>query len=399
MAEPTETAGGPLAGIRVIDLTINVLGPLAAQTLGDMGADVIKVETPQGDPMRMVGARRVEGFGSHFLGLNRNKRSLTLNLKHPPAREALMRLVDTADVLVHNMRLDAAERLGIGPETVRARNPRLVHAAATGYRADGPLRDKPAYDDVIQAESGIAAMIERANGETRYVPMAMADKLCGLVLASSIAMALVRRERTGHGEAVHVPMLETMLSFNLADHLGFGAIAEPERGLGFPRMFSSQRRPYPTADGTIAVLANTDEQWRRLFAAIDCPEMIDDPRFSTMPARMSNIEPLYTILAGRLLERTTEEWSRRFQKADLPNGTVKGLEELWRDPYLKDTGFFQTYEHPAAGPVTTTAVPVDFSDASAGLFRPPPSLGEHNAEILEELGYGAEEMRTITAPG
>ena len=392
----TETAeGGPLAGIRVIDLTINVLGPMATQTLGDMGADVIKVETPQGDPMRVLGAKRAEGFASHFLGLNRNKRSLVLNLKHPPAREALLRLIETADVLVHNMRLAAAERLGIGPDAVRARNPRIVHAAATGYRQGGPLSEKPAYDDVIQAESGLAALIERANGEARYVPMAMADKLCGLVLASAIAMALVRRERTGRGEAVHVPMLETMLSFNLADHMWAGALAEPENGLGFPRMFTPHRRPFPTADGKIGVMANTDEQWRRLFAALGCPELADDARFATLAARTANVDALYGVVAGRLLERTTDDWRRRLEEADVPNGAVNDLASLWRDDYLRQTGFFRTYEHPQTGPLTTTAVPVEFADAPGGHRLPPPALGEHSEAILEELGFDTAARREI----
>lgn len=390
-----EAAGGPLAGIRVIDLTINVLGPMATQTLGDMGADVIKVETPGGDPMRQLGAARVEGFASHFLGLNRNKRSLVLNLKHPPAREAMGRLIETADVLVHNMRLDAAERLGVGPETALARNPRLVHASATGYRQDGPLRDKPAYDDVIQAESGLAGMIERANGEARYVPMAMADKLCGLVLASSIAMALVRRERTGKGEALHVPMLETMLSFNLADHQWAGALSEPENGLGFPRMFSSHRRPFRTADGMMAVMANTDDQWRRLFAALGSPEVMDDERFSTLSARTRNVDAIYGILAGRMLEHGTEELQRRLAEADVPHGAVNDLQSIWHDPYLRETGFFHEYEHPQAGPLTTTAVPVDFAQAPGGLRLAPPALGEHSEAILEELGFDAERRAEI----
>lgn len=388
--------GGPFAGLRVVDVTINVLGPLATQILGDMGADVIKVEPPRGDPMRQLGPTRVPGMASHFLGLNRNKRSLVLDLKRRAAHAALMRLVETADVLVHNMRLEAADRLGIGYAAVARCNPRIVHACATGYRKDGPCRDRPAYDDVIQAESGLAAMIERANGEARYVPMAIADKLCGVVLASAIAMALFRRERTGQGDAVHVPMLETMLSFNLADHLWYGALNEPEEGLGYPRMFTPYRRPYATKDGKIAVLANTDEQWRRLLAALDCPQLANDTRFATLAERSRNIDALYAVLAERLLERTTAEWQQRLDAADIPNGRINDLDAIWTDSYLQATGFFCTMRHPTAGLIRTTAVPVSFERAPGRLRLPPPALGEHTRAVLGELGFADDEIAAIS---
>jgi crotonobetainyl-CoA:carnitine CoA-transferase CaiB-like acyl-CoA transferase len=386
---------GPLSGVRVVDLTENVLGPMATQTLGDMGADVIKIETPRGDPMRQLGLRRNEGMASHFLAFNRNKRSVTLDLKRPAALAALMRLAGTADVFVHNMRLGAAERLGIAYPRVAAVNPRIVYACATGYRKDGPYRDRPAYDDVIQGESGLAGLNLRANGESRFVPMAMADKLCGLVLASSVGMALFRRERTGQGEEIHVPMLETMLSFNLADHLWGATLAEPEKGVGYPRMFSAQRRPYRTKDGYLCIIANTDEQWRRLFAAIDRPELVEDPRFVNLGERTRNIDALLSILAERVALRTTAEWRERLMPADIPHGAANALDDLPQDDYLRQTGFFQRYDHPTEGPMMTTSIPVAFAHAPGALRLPPPRHGEHTRAILGEIGYTAAQIAGI----
>src|SRR5271166_5959193 len=221
---------GPLAGVRVVDLTSAVSGPVATQILGDMGADVIKVEPPQGDPIRPLGPSRHPRMGAYFLNINRNKKSVVLDLKQPAPCEALLKLVETADVFVHNMRLGAAERLGVDYPTLAGRNPRIVYAAATGFQKDGAHRDRPSFDDVIQGESGLAAL-NGGVGAPRYVPMAVCDKICGYVLASAVSMALFHRERTGEGQEVHVPMLETMVAFNLVDHLWHGVLAEPEKGL------------------------------------------------------------------------------------------------------------------------------------------------------------------------
>jgi len=389
---------GPLAGIRVVDLTSALLGPLATQTLGDMGADVIKVEPPEGDPIRALGPSRHPGMGAYFLNINRNKKSLALDLKRPVARAALLRLVETADVFVHNMRLAAAERLGLGYRGVAARNSRIVYAAATGFRKDGAYRDRPSFDDVIQGESALAALNGGRDGEPRYVPMAVSDKICGYVLASAIGMALLHRERTGEGQEVHVPMLETMVAFNLADHLWHGTLAEPEKGLGYPRMLTEHRRPFPTKDGHICILATTDTQSRHLFEAIDRPELADDERFSTLARRTDNIGELYELVIESMRLRTTAEWRERLDRFDVPNGIVTGLEGLIADPYLADTGFFERVEHPSEGKMLTTAVPVAFSASPGESFRlPPPRLGEHTRAVLTELGYSATEIDKITA--
>lgn len=383
---------GPLAGIRVVDITINVLGPVSTQILGDMGADVIKVETPQGDPMRQLGPANVDGMAAMFMSLNRNKRSVTLDLKNAAGLEALMRLIETADVFVHSVRPATAARLGVSYKAVSARNPRIVYAFAPGYRPGSSNSERPAFDDVIQGESGIVAMIDRANGEPRYVPMAIADKFCGHTLASSIGMALFSRERTGEGQEVRVPMLDTMLSFNLMEHLWTDFTDPDATEPGYARMFSPHRRPFATKDGHVCLLAVTDDQWRRMFGAMERPELIEDPRFSSLAKRAENITALYSIVADDFLLRSSAEWFDRLTAAGIPNGPVNTLDGLSDYPYLQETNFFQNYDHPAAGPSIMTAIPVEFTRSPGAVRMPPPTLGEHTDAILDDLGYDASTI-------
>ena len=388
---------GPLAGVRVIDVTVNVLGPVATQILGDMGADVIKIETPDGDPNRQTGPARHRGMSAMHLNVNRNKRSITLNLKRPEAKAALMKMIESADVFVHSMRPAAATRLGIGYEALSALNPRLIYAFGPGYRQDGPNRDYPAFDDVVQGESGIAALMAQVNGQPRFYPTVIIDKLCGYVLASSIGMALYARERTGKGQQVQVPMYETILAFNYLEHL-FGGVFDPPMapGVGYVRLLTKHRRPYPTKDGYICVLAVNDDQWRRILPALGRPELISDPKFATTEGRVQNYDELYGIVAEQLAHKTTAEWHEILDREDIPNGTMHSLGDLLDDPYLRDTGFFERYEHPTEGPIRTVAPSTSFSATPAGLHRPPPTLGEHNAEVLGEFGYSAQEIADLT---
>ena len=291
-----DTSTGPLAGIRVIDVSSIVLGPYATQMLGDMGADVIKIEAPEGDRTRYIGPSRTHGMASYFATLNRNKRSVVLDLKRPAAKAALLRLVEGADVFVHNMRQGAAKRLGLDYASLSARNARLVYASASGYRKGSAREETPALDDLIQGVSGLAALNAGPDGAPRYVPTVLVDKLTGHMLASMIGMALVHRERTGQGQEVHVPMLETTLAFLLIEHLQWATVGEPDRGVGYPRMLTPHRRPYPTKDGFISVIASSDAQYDRLLRVLGRPELIDDPRFNSTAARAEHIDAVLGVL-------------------------------------------------------------------------------------------------------
>lgn len=390
-------ATGPLDGVRVIDITSVVLGPFATQLLGDMGADVIKVEPPAGDDTRQIGPRRTPGMSAYFAMLNRNKRSVVLDLKQPAGLTALHRLIDGADVVVHNMRLAAAARLGLTYPELARRQPRLILACATGFRRQSSLRDAPAFDDLIQGMSGLAALNAGPDGAPRYVPTVLADKLTGHALASMVGMALFHRERTGHGQEIHVPMLETMLSFLLVEHLWGAAIGEPEQGLGYPRLLTRHRRPYATQDGYICVICVSDAQWRKLFGAIGRPALIDDPRFVSIGARSEHVDALYGILAEGLRARTTAEWLSLLGELDIPCGPVESLRSLLDNEYLAETGFFRTETHPSEGRAMVPAIPVEFSASPASVRRLWPRLGQHTEEVLREIGYNAEQIAAIVA--
>ena len=378
-------ASGPLAGVRILDLTSNVLGPLATQTLGDMGADVIKIESPDGDAMRNNGPGRHPGMSAFFLNMNRNKRSVVLNLKNPAAREALMRMVAKVDIVVHSMRPQAAARLGLDYATLCACNPRVIFACAPGYRAGGRYANRPAFDDVIQGESGLVDLVHRATGNVGFLPTVLADKLCGVMLASALGMALYARERSGRGQEVQVPMLESMLSFNLVEHLWTGAFGTEEGQFGYVRALSRHRKPYATTDGHICVMAVDDPQWKLLFQALDRGDLIEDERYCSMVVRSKNIDSLYSLVAQEIGKRSTAEWRTRFDSHDVPNGNVQRLDDLPKNPYLAESGFFVHYEHPSEGAVTTTAIPTQFSATPASMRRFPPKLGEHTREVLKEL--------------
>jgi crotonobetainyl-CoA:carnitine CoA-transferase CaiB-like acyl-CoA transferase len=365
--------------------------------LGDMGADVIKVETTDGDSTRFIGPSRTKGMSSYFATLNRNKRSLSIDLKKPAAKQALLRLVDTADVFVHNMRIGAAQRLGLDYESLAARNPRLVYACASGFRKGSSMQEFPAYDDLIQGLSGIASLNAGPDGAPRYFPTVIVDKLTGTNLASMIGMALFHRERTGQGQEVHVPMMETILSFALIEHLWHGTLDEPEKGMGYPRMLTPHRRPYRTKDGYISVIAVSNAQWQKLFEGMGVGQLIDDPRFNSLAARSENVDALYATLTEGMPLRTTAEWIAMLRPADIPCGPANSLEDLFGDEYLKETGYFERADHPVEGKVVLPAIPARFSKSPPSVRRLWPTLGEHNREILREAGCTEAEIDDIVS--
>ncbi|CAN0292180.1 unnamed protein product, partial [Discosporangium mesarthrocarpum] len=391
---------GPLDGIRVLDLTSVVLGPLATQTMGDMGADIVKIESPAGDTTRYTGPKRSEDMSALYMGLNRNKRSLVLDLKQDSAKEALWKLIDTADVFLHSVRPQAMERLGFGAEAVCARNTRIIYAGIHGFRVDGPYAGRPAYDDVIQGLSGSADLMARLVGEPRYMPTIMADKTCGLVTVNAILAALLERSRSGEGQFVEIPMFETMVAFNMADHI-FGYTFDPPEGpMGYSRVLTPSRRPYKTTDGYICLLAYTDIQWVRFWEEVGQPELKDDPRFDSLASRADNIEAVYSLAGEFIATRSTADWLETLPRLEIPCGEIVELENIPDDPHLQAVGFFRTESHPTEGDITVPDTPVQFSRTPASIDRLQPKLGEHSAEILREAGLDGgsiEQMRTTGA--
>ncbi len=387
----------PLEGVRILDLSSVVLGPYASQILGDYGADVIKIEAPEGDSTRRTGPGREPGMAAIFLGVNRNKRSVVLDLKRPEARAALLALVDTADVFMHSIRPQKLPALGLDPETLMARNPRLVYAGLHGFAQDGPYGGKPAYDDIIQGLSGLAALMERQSGEPRYLPTVAADKTWGLVAAHAILAALFARERTGRGSFVEVPMFETLVSFVLVEHY-YGRHFEPALASpGYPRVLAPWRRPYRTLDDYVCMMPYTDAHWRQFFAEVGRPELADDARFVDIAARTRSIESLYALAGEFIAGRSTAAWLETCERLDIPAAPMHRLEDLENDPHLAATGFFRTLQDGANGAVRFPGAGVRF-DGRPLEPSMPPRLGEHTRAVLRAAGLSDDRIDARAAP-
>jgi crotonobetainyl-CoA:carnitine CoA-transferase CaiB-like acyl-CoA transferase len=390
---------GPLAGVRVLDLTTVVMGPYATQILGDFGADVIKVEPPGGDVMRYAWPFRNPGMGHIFLNANRNKRSVVLDLKQPAAREACLAIAKTCDVLVYNIRPQAMNRLGLSYEQVKAVNAQIVYVGCFGYSQRGPYAAKAAYDDLIQGAAGLPALLKQQGAEApRYAPIIVADRSVGQQVASAVSAALYYRERTGKGQRVDVPMFEHLLQIVLGEHLGGYTFEPPHGEAGYARMLAPDRRPYETRDGYVCALIYNDKQWRAFFSVIGRPEMFSSPEYATQEARSRNYRRAYAFVASEMKKRTTAEWLEALERADIPVQRMNTLEDIVADPHLAATGYFRTVEHPSEGPIRSMAVPSEWSEAKPGYRRHAPRLGEHTAEVLREAGLAQGEIEALTKP-
>lgn len=368
-------ATGPLAGIKIIDMTTVGMGPYATQILADMGATVLKVEAEQGDVFRYPPPGRNAGMGAAFLNLNRNKHFLVLDIKKADQLLALKGLIDQADVFVCNVRPASLQRLGLDYPSLQRSNPRLVYCGAYGYSEAGVDAGQPAFDDIIQARSGIAAF-QGANAEDgpKYVNTILADKVAGLTIAYSIPMALYERERSGTGQAIEVPMFETMVSFLAAEHLAGETFIPAAAPVGYSRVLSKHRKPYRTLDGFLALLPYTTAQWQRFFELSGRADLAADPCYSDMANRSANIDALYQELAQILAERTTVHWLELLADADIPHSEVKHFDALFEDKHLKSTGFFYEYEHPTEGRLRGAGIPTGFSRTPGNIRHWPKRL-------------------------
>ena len=395
----TSTPRGPLEGIRVLDLTTVMLGPFSTQILGEMGADVIKIEAPGGDIGRWTGVGKSPGMSAAHLMKGRNKRSVILDLKREAAREPLRRLVESADVFVHNIRPQAAARLGIDYDSIAAWKGDIVYAAATGYGEAGPFVDKPAYDDLIQGAAGLAALSGAVTGTPRYGPSVLADKTVGLFLTYAITMALFHRERTGEGQRVHVPMYESFASFMMNEHMQGQAFEPPLGPAGYQRLLTPHRRPYPTADGHICVLPYNDKHWQRFFDVAGRPDLAADARFADQPSRSKNIDALYAIVGEIMQARTSAEWLEVLEAADIPVMPMNAPEDLFACPHLQAVGMFPEVDHPTEGRIRHIKVPVHFSKTPGGYYRHAEQPGQSTEAVLREVGYGPEEVAALKDAG
>ncbi len=391
----------PLEGIRVVEMTSVVLGPYACQMLGDLGADVIKIEPPAGDTNRNLGPHSNHiDMCSMYLGCNRNKRSVALDLKSERGRQAALEIMKNADVVVHNFRPQAMSRLGLDYSAVKAVNPNVVYCATYGYSKAGPYGDKGALDDSIQAASGAAALAEKVLGEPRYMPTIIADKTTAMFVVQSVMAALFHRERTDEGQEIEVPMFESMVSFVMTEHL-WGQSFEPPIGpAGYVRLMAEHRKPYRCKDGKyLAVLPYWDNHWRTFCELTGHPELAEDERFLDMAARLKNINESYRVTGEIVAERSRDEWLELLGDTKVPMMVVNSLDELVEDPHLVATGFWQEMDHPTEGRVRVSSPPMNFSQTPASIRRHAPRLGENTLEVLAEAGIPQDQIDSMVAEG
>ncbi|HTD90439.1 MAG TPA: CoA transferase [Burkholderiales bacterium] len=393
-------AAGPLEGITVVDLTSVVVGPLCTQILADHGAEVIKVETLKGDLVRNLNGQSVTpGMGAKFLHLNRNKRSITLDLKHPSGFAALKKLIKRADVMVWNVRPAAMARLKLAYNDVRAINPNIIYCGMFGFGQDGRYREKPAFDSIIQGASGMSGLFQRAEGRPRNIPMVAADKVVGLIAVQMITVALYQRTRTGEGCAIEIPMFENFVKFVMEEHMYLRTFEPPLGGTGDPRPLDPKAGPIPTRDGYICISATTDRQAFALFDAIGKPELKSDPRFCRVAARFANSRDNYQIRVDALRNKTTAEWLDIFEHIDIPAMCMHTPDTIFDDPHLNDAGFFQWKNHPTEGKIRVMRMPNKWSSQIRDDWQAAPKLGQHSVELLKEIGLPDQGIDAMLKDG
>lgn len=392
---------GPLDGIRVLDFTTTFLGPYCTMMMAQLGADVVKVESHRGDVVRGVGAAKNPGMSATYMTVNVGKRDIVVDLKSEEGRAIVDRLVADADVVIHNMRQETAVSLGLSYDRLKAVNPRVIFAESFGFAPENPDAGRPAYDDVIQAASGLADLESRRQGRPQYVTTILADKTCALITLYAVLAALFDRERTGQGQSVIIPMYESMVSFLLHEQLAGEAFIPPQGPATYPRTTSKFRRPYRTRDGYVGVILYTDQHWRAFFESIGRPELAADPRFRDISARTKNIDELYALVETMLATETTAHWIARFTELDCPAIEVRTVEDLIGDQHLADAGIIVERDHPSEGKVRSLGLPVRFSnhDRDPTDLRHAPRQGEHTREVLTELGYSPAQVAALLARG
>lgn len=392
-------APGALDGVRVIDLTTVLMGPMATRMLADHGADVVRIEPLAPQSTRHSPPWRSPGMNGFTLNLQRNKRSIALDLKHPDGAAAAADVIAGADVFVSNMRRPALGRLGLDAATLRARNPGLIHCVANGYGSGGPYADRAAYDDVIQASSGAASLFERIDGEPRFAPMVLADKVSAMTITQAVLAALVHKLRTGEGQAIEVPMFETMVAFNLVEHHRGHVFDPPIGDIGYVRLLNRHRRPVRAADGWVCLLPYTDADWKHFFTEVDRPDLIDDERYRTHADRLANVADLYGFLAEVAPTRTVEEWLTFAAEVSIPAAPVLDLADMADDPQIQASNLLPLADHPTEGRYRMVNDSVRYERTPTTIRRHAPHLGQHTRELLVEAGWDDDRVDHLLASG
>lgn len=388
-----------LNGIKVVDLTTVVLGPYATRLLGDLGAEVIKVEPLSGDVFRAVRPGHHPAMGAGYLNCNRNKHAIALDLRDTEARNALYAMVRQADVVVHNMRPKTAEKLGVGFEQLRAVNASLIYCYAPGFGQDGPLADEPAYDDTIQAVSGLAWLNQTAEGEPRFLSTIVADKVGGLHLAISVLAALASRQRDGQAVCIETPMFESLVSFLMVEQLAGKSFEPPLGGIGYDRLLSPYRKPFRTKDGYISILPYTATHWIAFLRLIDREDLTADPRVTNGVERSRHIDMLYALIEAAMPSRTTQDWLELLRARDVPCSEVNRLDDLLDHPHLAAVGMFRHEHHPTEGQLTAVRAPFRVEGMPDGADRPAPGLGQDTRQVLRDAGLDEAAIEALFARG